>query len=259
MLITHDMGVIAEAADRVAVMYAGRIAEIGPVRDVIKDAKHPYTSGLMGSIPTLTQEDSRLVQIPGSMPRLTDIPTGCAFNPRCEKAFERCYSDLPEVIETNSREIACHLFDGETKKMSDVLVEIRNLSRRFDVSKPLLNRIIEREEKKFLTAVNDVSFEIRKGETFALVGESGSGKSTIAKLIVGLLGTSAGEILFDGKSLGSRSSADMRQLRSRFQMIFQDPFASLNPRWRVRDIVAEPIRTFTPENTQWENRVGEAA
>ena len=87
MLITHDMGVIAEAADRVAVMYAGRVAEIGPVRDVVKDARHPYTRGLMGSIPVLSQNSDRLVQIPGSMPRLTEIPSGCAFNPRCKKGI----------------------------------------------------------------------------------------------------------------------------------------------------------------------------
>ncbi|MGI9352040.1 MAG: ABC transporter ATP-binding protein [Rhizobiaceae bacterium] len=128
--------------------------------------------------------------------------------------------------------------------MSNSLVEIRNLTRRFDVSKPWLNRVLEREEKKFLTAVNDVSFEIRRGETFALVGESGSGKSTIAKLIVGLLKASSGDIVFDGNPMTTAGGAQMRELRSRFQMIFQDPFASLNPRWRVKDIIAEPIRTF---------------
>ena len=128
--------------------------------------------------------------------------------------------------------------------MSSSLVEIRNLTRRFDVSKPWLNRVLEREEKKYLTAVNDVSFDIQRGETFALVGESGSGKSTIAKLIVGLLKASSGEILFDGNPMTTAGGAQMRELRSRFQMIFQDPFASLNPRWRVKDIIAEPIRTF---------------
>ena len=97
MLITHDMGVIAEIADRVAVMYAGRIAEIGPVRDVLKHARHPYTQGLMGSIPALTGEGDRLVQIAGSMPRLTAIPPGCAFNPRCPLVIERCRSERPEL------------------------------------------------------------------------------------------------------------------------------------------------------------------
>lgn len=113
MLITHDMGVIAETADRVAVLYAGRLAEIGPVRDVIKDARHPYTAGLMGSIPTLTQTDDRLVQIPGSMPRLTDIPAGCAFNPRCEKAFDKCFVDQPSLIRDGDRDVSCWLYaDG---------------------------------------------------------------------------------------------------------------------------------------------------
>jgi len=113
ILVTHDMGVIAEAADRVAVMYAGRIAEIGPVRDVVKDAKHPYTSGLMGSIPTLSQNEERLTQIPGSMPRLTEIPVGCAFNPRCPKVFRACYQVQPQTVNVNGREVACLLYDME--------------------------------------------------------------------------------------------------------------------------------------------------
>ncbi|MGY6534265.1 MAG: ABC transporter ATP-binding protein [Pararhodobacter sp.] len=112
MLITHDMGVIAETADRVAVLYAGRLAEIGPVRDVIKEAEHPYTAGLMGSIPTLTQTSDRLVQIPGSMPRLNAIPTGCAFNPRCTKVFDRCRVERPDPIDRGSgRQVACWLYD----------------------------------------------------------------------------------------------------------------------------------------------------
>ena len=128
--------------------------------------------------------------------------------------------------------------------MSDVLLSVEGLTRRFDVSKPWLNRVIEREDRQFLTANADVNFEIRRGETFALVGESGSGKSTIAKMIVGLLEPSAGTIRFDGEEMDFASGAKMRALRRRFQMIFQDPFASLNPRWRVGDIIAEPIHTF---------------
>jgi len=128
--------------------------------------------------------------------------------------------------------------------MADALVAVEGLTRYFDVSKPWLNRVLEREERQFLTAVNEVSFSIRRGETFALVGESGSGKSTIAKMIVGLLNPSRGRILFDGRDLGGGDDREMRALRSRFQMIFQDPFASLNPRWRVGQIIAEPMRTF---------------
>ncbi len=128
--------------------------------------------------------------------------------------------------------------------MADPLVRVETLWRRFDVSKPWLNRVIEREEPQFLTAVADVSFDIAKGETFALVGESGSGKSTIARMIVGLIGASEGRILFDGQDMTAMAPGDLRALRRRFQMIFQDPFASLDPRWRVGDIIAEPMRTF---------------
>ncbi|MDP2086595.1 MAG: ABC transporter ATP-binding protein [Gemmobacter sp.] len=114
LLITHDMGVIAETADRVAVLYAGRLAEIGPVRDVILNAEHPYTKGLMGSIPTLTQESDRLVQIPGAMPRLNAMPPGCAFNPRCAHAFDRCRSQRPDPIDRpGNRQVACWLHAPE--------------------------------------------------------------------------------------------------------------------------------------------------
>jgi peptide/nickel transport system ATP-binding protein len=110
MLITHDMGVIAETADRVAVMYAGRIAEIGPVRDVIKNPLHPYTRGLMGSIPSLAHDSDRLVQIPGSMPRLTAIPSGCPFHPRCPRAFVPCPTFRPELAPEQNSQVACWLY-----------------------------------------------------------------------------------------------------------------------------------------------------
>jgi peptide/nickel transport system ATP-binding protein len=115
MLITHDMGVIAETADRVAVMYAGRIAEIGPVRDVVQRPHHPYTKGLMGSIPTLDVSDQsqRLMQIPGSMPRLTAIPRGCAFNPRCTHAFDRCRVERPDAFPVGNSQVACWLTQTE--------------------------------------------------------------------------------------------------------------------------------------------------
>ena len=112
MLITHDMGVIAEAADRVAVMYAGRVAEIGPVAAVVGDPLHPYAKGLMGAIPSLSHEADRLAQIPGAMPRLSAIPPGCAFNPRCPKVFARCTVDRPEPLVVGSHRVACHLYDA---------------------------------------------------------------------------------------------------------------------------------------------------
>src|SRR5476651_1722356 len=112
MLVTHDMGVIAETADRVAVMYAGRIVEIGPVRDVIKHAQHPYTKGLMGSIPSLGVRTERLTQIDGSMPRLTAIPKGCAFNPRCTSRGERCLVERPDLMSAGASRAACWLHDA---------------------------------------------------------------------------------------------------------------------------------------------------
>jgi peptide/nickel transport system ATP-binding protein len=120
MLVTHDMGVIAETADRVAVMYAGRVAEIGPVRDVVKSPQHPYARGLMGAIPTLEASAERLVQIPGSMPRLSAIPRGCAFNPRCSEAFAQCHVERPEPRDVNGRQVACHLYGGHVAPFAEV-------------------------------------------------------------------------------------------------------------------------------------------
>ena len=114
MLVTHDMGVIAETADRVAVMYAGRIAEVGPVQQVVKHALHPYTSGLMGAIPAIGSDVDRLTQIDGSMPRLNAIPPGCAFNPRCPKVFARCRIDRPDLHPAGPTQVACWLYENET-------------------------------------------------------------------------------------------------------------------------------------------------
>ncbi len=110
MLVTHDMGVIAETADRVAVMYAGRIAEVGPVEAVVKDARHPYTHGLMGSIPAVGHHVERLTQIDGAMPRLTEIPPGCAFNPRCPKVFDKCLAERPDLRPAGRTDVSCWLY-----------------------------------------------------------------------------------------------------------------------------------------------------
>ena len=111
MLVTHDMGVVADTADRVAVMYAGRLAEVGPVADLVRQPLHPYAAGLMGAIPSLERDADRLVQIPGAMPRLSGIPEGCAFHPRCRQAFEPCAARRPPLIEGGGRQVACHLYE----------------------------------------------------------------------------------------------------------------------------------------------------
>ncbi|WP_315776423.1 MULTISPECIES: oligopeptide/dipeptide ABC transporter ATP-binding protein [unclassified Bradyrhizobium] len=139
-------------------------------------------------------------------------------------------------------------------------VEVKNLRRVFDVSKPWLNRVIERQPQEFLKAVDGVSFGIRKGETFALVGESGSGKTTVARMVVGLLPPTSGEVIIDGVSMSDARQAQVRRtLRRRIQMVFQDPYASLNPRFRVDSIIAEPIRAFDiiEGERQIKDRVGE--
>ena len=145
--------------------------------------------------------------------------------------------------------------------MSDnAFVQVRDLKRVFDVSKPWLNRVLERQDRQFLKAVDGVSFDIRKGETFALVGESGSGKSTVARMVVGLLNPSGGTVSIDGVSMfDARAAQERQRLRKRMQMIFQDPYASLNPRWRVGRIIAEPIRAFSllQGDAAIEARVGE--
>jgi len=115
MLVTHDMGVIAETCDRVAVMYAGRIVEIGPVHDVIHSSAHPYTAGLMGSIPAMDEDRERLLQIDGAMPRLNAIPRGCAFNPRCSQAFDRCRSERPDLMPAGASRAACWLLDSDER------------------------------------------------------------------------------------------------------------------------------------------------
>ncbi|GHE21351.1 ABC transporter ATP-binding protein [Halomonas urumqiensis] len=144
----------------------------------------------------------------------------------------------------------------------DVLLEVRDLARHFDVSKPWLNRVLERSERLTLRAVDGVGFTIRRGETVALVGESGCGKSTVARLIVGLYGLTRGQLIFDGEDisdLASRSGVQAAAVRKRFQMIFQDPYASLNPLWRVGTIIGEPLRVFRAElsATERHQRVGE--
>ncbi|MCC5975635.1 MAG: ABC transporter ATP-binding protein [Rubellimicrobium sp.] len=142
--------------------------------------------------------------------------------------------------------------------VAEPLLQVQGLGRRFDISRPWLNRVLERQDRQFLTAVADVDFTINRGETYALVGESGSGKSTIAKMVVGLLPPTSGRIVFDGQVMAGTEGASMRALRRRFQMIFQDPFASLNPRWRVGEIIAEPIHRFgLLRGSAVTNRVGE--
>jgi peptide/nickel transport system ATP-binding protein len=140
------------------------------------------------------------------------------------------------------------------------LIDVRGLARDFDVSRPWLNRVLEGQPRQLLKAVDGVSFTINKGETLSLVGESGCGKSTVARLICGLYSPTAGEIRFDGQDMASASAEQLKAIRRRLQMIFQDPYASLNPRWRVKDIIAEPITAhgITQDQAEIDKRVADS-
>ena len=278
MLITHDMGVIAETADRVAVLYAGRVGEVGPVEDIIKRPRLPYTKGLMGSIPSIGTSVARLAQIDGAMPGLKEIPSGCSFHPRCPQAFARCHLERPLLQAVEKSQVACWLYDatspapttaiteraetgtadGGKKAHGDSvapLVEVRGLKQHFDVSPPLITRLLERSGRRIVHAVDGLDITIDRGETFGLVGESGCGKSTVARAIVGLYEATAGTIHYEGANLSTQTDRGQHQThQKKMQMIFQDPHASLNPRWRVKDIVAETI----PE-TRRSGKSGEAS
>jgi peptide/nickel transport system ATP-binding protein len=263
LLITHDLGVAAEMADRVVVMYAGRIAEQASVRELFARPLHPYTRGLLRSslLPTGQQRGTRLSAIPGSMPRLDEMPDGCRFHPRCSLASEQCREQAPALQSYADREVACwHAFEPEPVPRvrlpmapvaaqeakprrsqpapSGPLVELVHVSKTFDTRRGLFagNRRVH--------AVDDFSLAIQPGETFGLVGESGCGKSTLGRLLLQLDTPSGGDIRLEGRSLFGRSRADKKRVRRDMQMIFQDPYGSIDPRWTVGDVIAEPLQSF---------------
>ena len=210
MLITHDMGVIAETADRVMVMYHGRVLETGEVRQVLDAPRDPYTQVLMAAIPSVHQRVERLpVPEVGGGPIAQAVPW------------------TPKPLTSDAAHVR-------------PLLEVRDLCKDYDLSSGWLARLLAGEEKKILKAADHVSFNIRKGTTFGLVGESGSGKSTVARMVAGLTPPTSGIILFDGVDKWS-PAAQTVAMRRRFQMIFQDPYASLNPRWTVEQLIAEPL------------------
>ncbi|MBK0113275.1 MULTISPECIES: dipeptide ABC transporter ATP-binding protein [unclassified Delftia] len=227
MLITHDMGVIAETADRVMVMYQGRVLETGPVRQVLDAPQQPYTQVLMGAIPSVHHRVQRLpVPEVGGGPAAPAVP----WQPR-----------------------------AGAQEHAAALLEVRDLCKEFDLSSGWLARLLAREDKKILKAVDGVGFSIRRGSTFGLVGESGSGKSTVARMVAGLTPPTSGTVLFDGVDKWS-PAAQTVAMRRRFQMIFQDPYASLNPRWTVQELIAEPLQVLalTAGKDETAERVQEA-
>ncbi|MEW9701365.1 dipeptide ABC transporter ATP-binding protein [Paenibacillus sp. SI8] len=264
LLITHDMGIAAEMADRIIVMYAGQIVEQATVRQLFEKPHHPYTRGLLRSITTMESDrNAKLFSIEGSIPSLSELPDGCSFHPRCPYATERCRKDSPPLQYVNGRQTACwyaeelvELADWKQQRVSDEVVSVREanaepsaspadrakifevigVSKYYPVSKGLLHRA-----QSPIRAVDNVSFSIEKGETFGLVGESGSGKSTLGRVLLQLEKATSGQVLFQGQDLAKLPTKELQEARRNMQVIFQDPYGSVNPRWSVGRIIGEPL------------------
>lgn len=250
IFITHDLGVVANIADRVAVMYAGRIVEIGNVDEIFYNPQHPYTRGLLKAMPNISNKHEELLSIPGAPPNLLNPPTGDAFAERNKTPLKIDFMSHPPMFRVSSthhaatwllhekvkedirnkvwkieQETVAEDTFQEKKKFDEKIIEVENLKQYFMAG-----------EKNEVKAVDKISFDIFKGETFGLVGESGCGKSTTGRTLVNLYNATEGKVKFKGKDI---SVTDKLSLHKQMQMIFQDPYSSLNPRWTVGDIIAE--------------------
>ncbi|MGD0874748.1 MAG: ABC transporter ATP-binding protein [Acidimicrobiales bacterium] len=279
LLITHDMGVIAGRTDRVMVMYAGKIVESAPTRSLFSEMRHPYSEALLDSIPKLNADASvPLYSIPGVPPDLSGEFVGCRFEPRCRNATEQCRIEEPPLVAEGGHSFACFNPVGSataprravrvvdaaeasrvalervnTLASRKVIVEVDRLVKEFPVT---AGAVLQRKIGS-VKAVSDVSFSVREGETFGLVGESGCGKTTIGRLVVALEKPTSGAIRFDGQDVTKLNRHDLRTSRRDFQIMFQDPYASLDPRMRVGTILREPLKVqgIGSRTEQWE-RVG---
>ncbi|MBL8396477.1 MAG: ABC transporter ATP-binding protein [Candidatus Accumulibacter sp.] len=259
LLITHDLGVVAQMATRVGVMYAGEIVEEAPRAAFFAAPRHPYTQKLFAALPDLARRGSRLETIPGQVPALSAMPAGCRFAARCAHAWALCRAQAPEWRQVApGHRLRCHLDGGqgaawlgggvavpvagpaaEAPAVTPPLLAVDDLRVHFPIRRGILQRTVGH-----VRAVDGVSLELVRGRTLALVGESGCGKTTVGKAILQLIQPTGGSVQLLGQQLGERSRRALRPLRRRMQMIFQDPFASLNPRLSVGEIIAEGMRAL---------------
>ncbi|HSH43028.1 MAG TPA: ABC transporter ATP-binding protein [Arenicellales bacterium] len=256
LLITHDLGVVSEMADRVAVMYAGRIIELSGRESFFSDPKHPYSRKLFDSLPAMNKRDRSLQVIRGFVPSLRTEFQGCRFAPRCDYVMDVCREQEPPLIRADGGQVACHLYSlergvepsGEAEEIAPrkaagrpaaaaELLEVTGLKVHFPIRAGVFKRTVGH-----VYAVDGVDLSIPTGRTLALVGESGCGKTTVGKGILQLTRPTAGAVRFQGQDLTRVSAAEMRRSRTDFQIIFQDPYASMNPRMLVGDIIAEGLR-----------------
>ena len=258
LLITHDLGVVAEMADDVVVMYAGRVVERGSARDILDHPQHPYTEGLLGSLPSLEQPRGTLLRaIRGSVPNLVGARRGCPFAPRCDYAFDRCRVEEPPLFSVGGQQSACWLREEgvpappativrpplaapaaatPAAAPEAVLLQTRDLRTYFPIHRGIL-----RTRVGWLRAVDGVDLTIARGETVGLVGESGCGKSTLGRSIIRLVRPYAGEIHFEGANVATARGAELARIRRGMQIIFQDPVGSLDPRMNVGEIIEEGL------------------
>ena len=250
LLITHDLGVVAEMADRVGVMYAGQLMEINDVDRFFQQPAHPYSRKLFRSVPKAENRGLGLDVIPGIVPALNQTFAHCRFADRCELARDSCRNSLPPWRGDPENGYRCHLSADEMQDLGgsqnaapsagreggQALLDVRGLMVYFPIQKGVLRRVVGH-----VKAVDGVGLEIATGRTVALVGESGCGKTTVGKAILQLHRPTAGSILFDGTDLTELKGGELRRLRREFQIIFQDPASSMNPRMLVEDIIAEGL------------------
>jgi peptide/nickel transport system ATP-binding protein len=258
MLITHDLGVVSTMAHRVAVMYAGEIVETAPGERFFSEPAHPYSQKLFDAVPSADGRHRPLAVIPGVVPPLTREFKGCRFADRCDRAWPLCRQSLPPMVDLgDGRQVRCHLYaEGERRETrgarpqehaaggavsasrleprASSLLKVEDLKVYFPIRKGILQRAVGQ-----VKAVDGVTLEIPSHRTLALVGESGCGKTTVGKGILQLLPEVEGRVTFEGCNLCELSQRALRTLRKDFQIIFQDPYHSLNPRMRVMEIVEE--------------------
>jgi peptide/nickel transport system ATP-binding protein len=248
LLITHDLGVVAEMADRVGVMYAGQMVEISDVGSFFEQPGHPYSQKLFRSVPMADKRTQGLDVIPGIVPPLDQPFTGCRFAERCALAEAQCHAVAPPWQGQATQGYRCHFAEARVEtaepsraavadagsRSATELLDVRALKIHFPIHQGVLRRVVGH-----VKAVDGVDVVIPAGRTLALVGESGCGKTTVGKAILQLLRPTGGAVRFDGQDLAALSGAALRRLRRQFQIIFQDPASSMNPRMLVEDIVAE--------------------
>lgn len=257
MLITHDLGVVAQMADHVAVMYAGQIVETASRQQFFNDTQHPYTRKLFEALPSEQKREEKLTVIKGSVPPLNQPFNCCRFADRCDFAWQHCHDVAPRWLESEGHGVRCHLYDPEisaervkpelavtSSRLSEVvpadkaLLKADRLKVHFPIKKGILQRVVGH-----VKAVDGISLDLRPAETLALVGESGCGKTTVGKGILQLVPVTAGEVSFRGKALTRMHERELKDARSAMQIIFQDPFSSMNPRMTITQVIEEGMLT----------------